>query len=137
MANLKEGKSNLQNNSLVKGKRPYKSTSPSSTFGAETSGNVQGEKTNLLGQRNNVDITGTPGEGPSDVETTASPEARQQARRGYKDVYKKYRKMSDAVLDSEAIPLGHRQTIRRYFELIRPQNGDMPDKKDLTERAKP
>ncbi len=137
LANLKEGKSNLQNNSLVKGKRPYKSTSPSSTFGAETSGNVQGEKTNLLGQRNNVDITGTPGEGPSDVETTASPEARQQARRGYKDVYKKYRKMSDAVLDSEAIPLGHRQTIRRYFELIRPQNGDMPDKKDTTERAKP
>jgi hypothetical protein len=29
--------------------------------------------------------------------------------------------MSEAVLDSEPIPLGHRQTIRRYFELIRPQ----------------
>ena len=28
------------------------------------------------------------------------------------------------VLDSEPIPLGHRQTIRRYFELIRPRNGD-------------
>jgi hypothetical protein len=48
--NLKEGKCNCQSNSLVKGKRPYKSTSPSSTFGAETSGNVQGEKTKLLGQ---------------------------------------------------------------------------------------
>jgi hypothetical protein len=135
--NLKEGKCNCQSNSLVKGKKPEKSTSPSSTFGAATSGNVQGEKTNLLGQRNNVDITGTPGEGPSDVETTASPEARQQARRGYKDVYKKYRRMSDAVLDSEPIPLGHRQTIRRYFELIRPQNSDMPEKKDTPERAKP
>jgi hypothetical protein len=136
--NLKESKDNLQqNNSLVRGKKPEKSTSPSSTFGATTSGNVQGEKTNLLGQRNNVDITGTPGEGPSDVETTASPEARQQARRGYKDVYKKYRKMSDAVLDSEPIPLGHRQTIRRYFELIRPQNSDMPEKKETIERAKP
>jgi hypothetical protein len=135
--NLKEGKCNCQANSLVKGKKPEKSTSPSSTFGAGTSGNVQGEKTNLLGQRNNVDITGTPGEGPSDVETTASPEARQQARRGYKDVYQKYRRMSDAVLDSEPIPLGHRQTIRRYFELIRPQNSDTPEKKETTERAKP
>jgi hypothetical protein len=29
------------------------------------------------------------------------------------------------VLDSEPIPLGHRQTIRRYFELIRPEQGDL------------
>jgi hypothetical protein len=45
--------------------------------------------------------------------------------------------MSEAVLDSEPIPLGHRQTIRRYFELIRPQNSDLPDKKDMPERGKP
>jgi hypothetical protein len=37
-------------------------------------------------------------------------------------MYQKYRKLSEAVLDSEPIPLGHRQTIRRYFELIRPQD---------------
>jgi hypothetical protein len=28
------------------------------------------------------------------------------------------------VLDSEPIPLGHRQTIRKYFELIRPAGAD-------------
>ena len=28
--------------------------------------------------------------------------------------------MSEAVLESEPIPLGQRQTIRKYFELIRP-----------------
>jgi hypothetical protein len=135
---LKEGKCNCQANSLVKGKKPEKSTSPSSTFGATTSGNVIGDKTKLLGQRNQVDVTGTPGEGPSDVETTASPEARQQARRGYKEVYQKYRKMSDAVLDSEPIPLGHRQTIRRYFELIRPQNSDDTTKKpEAGDKPKP
>lgn len=128
LGELKEGKCNCQSNSLTRGKRPEKSTSPSSNFGAGTSGNVQGEKTKLLGQDNQVSITGTPGEGPSDVETTASPEARQKARRGYKESYKKYRKMSDAVLDSEPIPLGHRQTIRRYFELIRPSNSDSNDK---------
>lgn len=128
--NLKESKCNCQFNNLIKGKKPEKSTSPSSTFGATTSGNVQGEKTKLLGQNNQVSITGTPGEGPSDVETTASPEARQKARRGYKQDYKKYRKMSEAVLDSEPIPLGHRQTIRRYFELIRPANEEKNDTKD-------
>jgi hypothetical protein len=136
LARLNEGKCNCQSNSLVKGKKPEKSTSPSSTFGMTTSGNVKGEKTELGGQRRQEQLTGTPGEGPSDTETTASPEARQQAKRGYKDVYKKYRKMSDAVLDSEPIPLGHRQTIRRYFELIRPQNSDMPDKKDEGKAAK-
>jgi hypothetical protein len=134
---LKEGKCNCQANSLTKGKKPEKSTSPSSTFGATTSGNVLGDKTKLLGQRNQVDITGTPGDGPSDTETTASPEARQQAQRGYKDVYQKYRKMSDAVLDSEPIPLGHRQTIRRYFELIRPQNEDPTAKPEAAKQAKP
>ena len=30
----------------------------------------------------------------------------------------------ERALDSEPIPLGHRQTIRRYFELIRPQNDE-------------
>jgi hypothetical protein len=128
LENLKEGKCNCQCNSLVTGKRPEKSKSPSSTWGKTTSGNVDGEKTKLLSQRNQVELTGTPGEGPSDVETTSSPEARQQASRGYREAYQKYRKMSEAVLEGEAIPLGQRQMIRKYFELIRPQNADLADK---------
>jgi hypothetical protein len=125
---LKDSKCNCQCNSLTTGKRPVKSKSPSSSFDMTTSGNVEGEKTKLLSQRNQVELTGTPGEGPSDVETTASPEARQQAQRGYREVYQKYRKMSEAVLEGEAIPLGQRQMIRKYFELIRPQNADLADK---------
>jgi hypothetical protein len=128
LENLKEGKCNCQCNSLVTGKRPEKSKSPSSTWGKTTSGNVDGEKTKLLSQRNQVELTGTPGEGPSDVETTSSPEARQHASRGYREAYQKYRKMSEAVLEGEAIPLGQRQMIRKYFELIRPQNADLADK---------
>ena len=53
-----------------------------------------------------------------------SPEGRQTAARGYKEAYQKALKKSEAVLESEPIPLGHRQTIRRYFESIRPQNDD-------------
>jgi hypothetical protein len=62
------------------------------------------------------------GEGDSETETTHMPEGRQTAARSYREQYQKYRGMTEAALNSEPIPLGHRQTIRRYFELIRPQN---------------
>ena len=124
---LAEGKCNCQSNSLARGKKPQKSTSPSQTFGMGTSGNVRGEQTNLLSKKNLEQVSGpTADDGPSEVETSHSPEGRQQASRGYRDSYQKYRRMSEAVLDSEPIPLGHRQTIRRYFELIRPETDASP-----------
>ena len=49
---------------------------------------------------------------------------KQEAQRDYRATYDKYRKISEAVLDSEPIPLGHRQTIRRYFEAIRPTDAE-------------
>jgi hypothetical protein len=134
VARLKDAKSNVERNGGARVKFTYKSLSPSSSWGREISGNVLGEKTKMLAQHQLEELTGTPGEGPSDVETTHSAEGRQQAARGYREVYKKYRRMSEAVLDSEPIPLGHRQMIRRYFELIRPQSAD-GDKKEGTEKA--
>lgn len=128
---LTEGKCNCQKNSLARGKQPRKSTSPSQNFGLSTSGNVRGDQTNLLSKKNLEQVNGpVSDDGPSEVETTHSPEGRQQASRGYRESYQKYRRMSEAVLDSEPIPLGHRQTIRRYFELIRPEQGDLPPAAD-------
>jgi len=126
LARLNECKGECKNpkNSMAKGKKPEKSMSPSSQFGMATSGNVIGDKTSLLAKRNLEEITGNPGEGPAEMETMHSPEGREQAGRSYRDLYNKYKKESEAVLDSEPIPLGHRETIRRYFELIRPQNAD-------------
>lgn len=122
---LTESKCNCQNACLARGKNPKKSTSPSENFGLSTSGNTRGDQTNLLSKKNLEQVSGpTADEGPSEVETTHSPEGRQQASRGYRESYQKYRRMSESVLDSEPIPLGHRQTIRRYFELIRPQDDD-------------
>ena len=53
-------------------------------------------------------------------------EAKEEARRAYRETYDKFRKISEAVLESEPIPLGHRQTIRRYFESIRPRETKAP-----------
>jgi hypothetical protein len=135
LENLKEGKCNCQKNGGPLGKKPEKSLSPSSNWGRSTSGNVLGDRTRVLGQHNLEQLTGSPGEGDADVETTHSAEGRQQAGRSYRDIYQKYRRMSETALDSEPIPLGQRQTIRRYFELIHPQNVD-GETKEMPEKSK-
>ncbi|RPI88986.1 MAG: hypothetical protein EHM42_03815 [Planctomycetaceae bacterium] len=121
---LSECKGNCSKNSLVKGKKPAVSKSPSSNFGMSTSGNELAERTAMLGEQQLEQITGQMDEGESEVETTHSLEGREQAQRGYKEVYEKYKKLSDSVLDNEPIPLGQRQMIRKYFELIRPHSDE-------------
>ena len=86
---------------------------------------LTGEKTPQIGGRYESRLTGKQTEeGEIEVETTHSPEGKQDAQRGYRETYDKYQKISEAVLESEPIPLGHRQTIRRYFEAIRPTQAE-------------
>ena len=63
-------------------------------------------------------------QGDVDVETMSSSDQQQDAVRAYRKQAEKYEQLSESVLSSEPIPLGHRQTIRRYFEMIRPQAGE-------------
>ncbi|MCI0357790.1 MAG: hypothetical protein L0211_04790 [Planctomycetaceae bacterium] len=94
-------------------------------WGLGASGNEAGEKTPQLGGKYESRLTGRQtDEGEIEVETTHSPEGKQEAQREYRETYDKYQKISEAVLESEPIPLGHRQTIRRYFETIRPTQGE-------------
>ena len=44
------------------------------------------------------------------------------------------KKNSEAVVEGEAIPLGHRQMVKKYFELIRPTNVDLADKPATPEK---
>jgi hypothetical protein len=107
------------------GNNVARSDKASLNWGTGASGNAFGdEATDLGGKRDRVDITGMHGEGPSEKETLASPEGRETARRGYREKYQEYRKMAEAVAQSEALPLGHRQIIRSYFESIRPDAGE-------------
>lgn len=133
---LKEAKCQCQNNGGAKIKQPSKSSDPSSTWGRAISGNTEGEKTKLPGKRTEVQLTGTPGsEGDSDVETTATPEARQKAAREYRERFEQSRrKESEAVIDGEPIPLGQRQIVKKYFEMIRPSGGDTTEKAPAPEK---
>ncbi len=94
-------------------------------WGLAASGNDPGEKTPQLGGRYETRLTGKQtDEGEIEVETTHSPEGKQEAQREYRENYDKYQKISEAVLENEPIPLGHRQTIRKYFEAIRPTQAE-------------
>ncbi len=93
--------------------------------GLARSGNDPGDKTTKLKTGPQMNITGQESaQGDVDIETSTAPEQEQEAVRQYRQNADKYEALSESVLESESIPLGHRQTIRRYFEMIRPQNGE-------------
>ncbi len=94
-------------------------------WGLGASGNEAGDKTSMLKSSDRLEITGQESDsGDIDVETTASEQQQQEAVRQYRQQAEKYEQLSESVLSSEPIPLGHRQTIRKYFELIRPQSAE-------------
>ena len=106
-------------NSLAKG-QGQRSTKASTNYGLKTAGNVDDPATGLGGNRDRQELTGVAGEGPSEFETSNSPEGEESARRGYAERFADYQKRSEEVLEAEDIPLGHRRLIRDYFESIRP-----------------
>ncbi|MEO1617091.1 MAG: hypothetical protein AAFV88_14665 [Planctomycetota bacterium] len=101
-----------------------KSNSPSQKAGSAASGEATGENT----ERADVgydrqEVTGQMGsEGDSDTETMTSPETEATASRGYTAKYNDFRKAAEEVLENEPLPQSHRQTVRDYFESIRPSN---------------
>lgn len=120
---LGECKSRCQANGQSGGNKLAKN--PSLQAGKGTNSQSKGDRTDLASKTNRENIQGQKGEqGAADVETISSPESDEKAQRGLKEVYHKYRKLSETVLDQENLPLGHRQTIRRYFEAIRPRAED-------------
>lgn len=121
---LSECKSCCQGNCSKPGGQAKKSNTPRNTWGTAASGKPLGEeKTNYDTTRREENLTGVAGDGPSERETLSTPEARQDAARAYKERYADFKKQMEEVLDSEPLPLGHRKTVRDYFESIRPENG--------------
>ncbi len=112
-------------NSMQKGKN-QKSERSSQTFGQGDHGKLDGTKTELSTTRQIQQLQGTLGEGDSEKETTQGEQSEETAKRKVQAIYGKYQKMSEAVLESEPIPIGQRQMIRKYFELIRPEPTEEP-----------
>lgn len=86
---------------------------------------MAGSKTALQKTGNELKLTGQDsGQGDVDKETITGEMEEQESVRQYREKAGEYEALSESALESESIPLGHRQTIRRYFELIRPQGNE-------------
>ena len=134
---LCECKGNCNKNSTAQLRLRKKSEKPTSAWNMGVSGNTDGDKTKLDSDHKREQVQGQMGEGASETETTHMPEGRQTAARAYREQYQKYRRMTEAALNSEPIPLGQRQTIRRYFELIRPQGDEADARADTAAKPEP
>jgi len=99
-----------------------KSETAKDTWGFGAAGNPNaGEATDLQGERLQETLTGILGEeGAAETEMIEVEDFRAESRLRYREQFQHYQRISEAVLDSEPIPLGQRQVIRRYFEAIRP-----------------
>ncbi|MEM9825367.1 MAG: hypothetical protein AAF958_02200 [Planctomycetota bacterium] len=102
-----------------------KTNSPSLKAGKGSSGNPLGDKaTSLDSSRKEERLTGQMGEGSSETEIMQAPEGQQEAIRQFSKKYADFKRQAEAVLDSEPLPMGHRETVRQYFEEIRPNTFD-------------
>lgn len=94
--------------------------------GTASTGNQPGDKTSKLKTNPEMNIKGQESiSGDSEIETQSGDPQQQEAVRAYREKAGDYEALSESVLESENIPLGHRQTIRKYFELIRPNGQEM------------
>lgn len=108
-----------------RGNRPGENTSRSNSSsqqaGRGSDDNPLGDPTSgLNSQRTRERLTGVQTNGESETEIIQSEEGSQQATRQYRQKYNEYRRQAEAVLEKEPLPFSHRQTVRDYFEAIRP-----------------
>jgi hypothetical protein len=64
------------------------------------------------------------GQGPSESETIASAAERGFVSGAYEKLYQQYRTVAEEVMEKDRIPPGRKTHIKRYFELIRPREGN-------------
>jgi hypothetical protein len=80
-----------------------------------------GEETKLDSKRVDERVDAQAGEGPSRSEIIKSASEEGFATTEYKDVYVDYSSVVEEVMEKEKIPAGYRYYIKRYFQLIQPQ----------------
>jgi hypothetical protein len=104
------------------GNNTDRSDRPSETWGRGKAGEPLADAMSPLDtQRQRHELTGMKGEGPAERQTTQADKAPGTATREYQAAFDEYQRAAEEVLRQESLPIGHRQTIRRYFESIRPE----------------
>ncbi len=93
--------------------------------GSETDPNREKDPTQSGADRSLDGLTGMVGEGDSEVENLSSDTPGEEApRNGREARFAQYKKLSEQAITDENLPLAYRETIRKYFEAIRPVAAD-------------
>lgn len=71
-------------------------------------------------ERQREQLTGMVGEGDTELDTVETHGSEVEIQTELGRSFRPYQDAMETTLNSETIPLGHRTTIRRYFEAIRP-----------------
>jgi hypothetical protein len=110
-----------------------KSNKPSNKAGKASGDKTPGEKTLALSAKQQMKLKGQEtGQGQSDIETEKSNPQEEESLRAYREQAEKFESLSESALETESIPMGHRQTIRKYFESIRPSSEQVDQVKEKT-----
>lgn len=121
LARLSQCKSQCKSQTNSNKQSNNKTQSPSQSSGkGSTNDPNSGPSTAAGDRREQWDLAGESGDGPVETEVIKSDSNEQTAARQYQAKYQKFRRQAEAVLDTEPLPLGHRETVRTYFESIRP-----------------
>ena len=84
------------------------------------------DPTGRAGGHQNTRVDGQQaGDGPSRSEVILSAGSRGFAGQPYEQVFTDYEGHAEEVLERDEIPSGYRFYVRRYFQLIRPRDGDV------------
>ena len=105
-----------------------RSQKPGHGAGSEVDPNRNGAATELAADRNREHLNGTAneqGESETTQLSTLDPTAERTGTHGAAN-FQAYEKLSQQAVADESLPLAHRQTIKRYFESIRPAAQDQP-----------
>ena len=95
--------------------------------GTEHDGNLKGQASKAVGATTDSQIQGQDnGNGQTRSEVILGAAERGFSSKGYQKVYREYETVAEEALTQDEIPDGYRFYVRRYFQLIRPRDGEEP-----------
>lgn len=93
--------------------------------GTQHDPNLQGQASKAVGQTTDSQVQGQDNaNGQSRSEVILGAAERGFASKGYQKVYREYETVAEEALQQDEIPGGYRGYVRRYFQLIRPREGE-------------
>jgi hypothetical protein len=115
-----EGESEGEGQGEGEGQNPGTGNQPGNGVG-EGSVDSQGEETSMKVDKTNERVDADEGKGRTRAEVIETASQEGFATESYKRVYQDYESFAQSAMDSDELPAGQRRRVKRYFQMIQPQ----------------